>query len=206
MSDETVSSRWSRRKQAVAAEKLEAEKPLVEAAPVEPEKTEAEVLKEFGLKNPDDMEKGDDFSGFMNAAIPAQLRNRALRKLWASNPALRVVDGLVDYGEDFTGKGDIVGKIATAYKVGKGFVQKLDEDAEPDPKSDVVDDAVDSAEATEITEKPGAKRIESVRRPGTKPDLTPHTVAPREIETVLEIQNPPRVARKRMIFDHNKSE
>lgn len=85
MTDDSFASRWSRRKQAVKDEAVEiAPEPEVEELPEEPEKSDAEVLEEFNLKDPDEMEAGDDFSAFMNSAIPERLRNRALRKLWLS--------------------------------------------------------------------------------------------------------------------------
>lgn len=143
--DRSFAARWSARKQAVEAE--EAKPEVVEKTPPEPEKTDAEILTGLNLKDPDDMEAGDDFSGFMNAAIPRRLRNRALRKLWATNPELGVVDGLLDYGEDFTGKGDVVGVFATAYQVGKGFLTEQDEEETLAP----VDSPID-AETTEIDE------------------------------------------------------
>ncbi len=121
-------SRWSRRKQEAreeVEETLPAETPA--GTPPEPEKSEAEILAELGLKDPDDMEEGDDFSAFMTAAIPQALRNRALRKLWLTNPALANLDQLLDYGEDFTGKGEVVEKLVTAYRVGKGYVDKAAE-------------------------------------------------------------------------------
>lgn len=43
-----------------------------------------------------------DFTAFMKEGVPAHLRTLALRKLWVSDPALANLDGLIDYGEDFT--------------------------------------------------------------------------------------------------------
>lgn len=125
-------SRWSRRKQEArrsddAPEEAEerALAPEDEPAAAEDERDEAEVLAELGLKDPDEMAKGDDFSAFMKAAVPAKLRNRALRRLWRTNPVLANLDDLVDYGEDFTDAGTVVGKLATAYRVGKGYLDDL---------------------------------------------------------------------------------
>ncbi len=134
--DPAFLSRWSRRKQQ-AREEVEETPPAESAAeaPPEPEKPEAEILAELGLKDPDEMAEGDDFSAFMSAAVPQALRNRALKKLWLTNPAFADLDGLLDYGEDFTGNGGIVGKMATAYRVGKGYAGKLAEKtAEDDPE------------------------------------------------------------------------
>jgi len=123
---------WSRRKQAVEAE---AEDEVTKQFAVEEKQsadaleaqTDAEVLEELGLQDPDKMEAGDDFSAFMAKAVPTRLRNRALRKLWLSNPALANLDALVDYGEDFTTSADAVEVIQTTYQVGKGLLAHVQE-------------------------------------------------------------------------------
>ena len=165
--DNSIASRWSRRKQAVKDEALAEEVQEPEEALEEPEveKTEAEVLTEFNLKDPDDMEAGDDFSGFMNSGIPQGLRNRALRKLWLSNPALANLDELLEYGEDFSAKGDIVETITTAYKVGKGFVQDLAEKDEDSPESDADAVADISLEEEKTAEPKSTPPKSNVRKP-----------------------------------------
>ncbi len=113
--------------------------------------TDDELLQHFDLPEPDSLQQGDDFTAFMKAAVPARLRNRALRKLWLSNPALANVDMLVDYGDDFTDAAMVVPGMTTAYQVGKGIVRKLEELAEQDgleaadTESGVAGAALDSA-------------------------------------------------------------
>nr|WP_306266103.1 DUF3306 domain-containing protein [Pararhizobium sp. IMCC3301] len=113
--------------------------------------TDDELLQHFDLPEPDSLQQGDDFSAFMKAAVPARLRNRALRKLWLSNPALANVDMLVDYGDDFTDAAMIVPGMTTAYQVGRGIVRKLEDLAEhdvleaADTESDVAGAVPDSA-------------------------------------------------------------
>ena len=121
---------WANRKAAVQAEAEAAR--LAEVATEHAalaERPEAEVLAELELPNPDDMQAGDDFSAFMKETVPAALRNRALKRLWTSNPVLANVDMLVDYGEDFTAAADPVGIVKTIYRVGKGM---LPDEEEPD--------------------------------------------------------------------------
>jgi hypothetical protein len=130
-------SAWASRKAAVQAEAEALEAARAKAVIAEQhaalaEKPEAEVLAELDLPNPDDMQAGDDFSAFMKATVPAALRNRALKRLWTSNPVLANVDMLVDYGEDFTGKNDPVGIVKTIYRVGKGM---LPDEVEPEEEA-----------------------------------------------------------------------
>jgi hypothetical protein len=54
------------------------------------------------------------------------LRNRALRRLWVSNPVLANLDGLVDYADDFT-KSSRSGPLATTYQVGKGLARHIEQ-------------------------------------------------------------------------------
>lgn len=177
--------RWSARKQAVRGEDAA---PVQEpsAAPEasdEPEKTDAEILEELGLKDPDDMAPGDDFSGFMASGIPERLRNRALRKLWLTNPVLANLDELVEYGEDYTDAATVVENLQTAYRIGKGFLRQEEIDAEegesgtpeqmaeseslaadaaPEEESAVDAEAMPSAEP----ESPDHPEIEAENEPG----------------------------------------
>ncbi|MEM7615668.1 MAG: DUF3306 domain-containing protein [Pseudomonadota bacterium] len=121
---------WSRRKAQVEAEAEatdKAEEEAVEAAARAElaEKPDAEILEELGLKDPDTLEAGDDFSVFMNAVVPDRIRRRALRALWRSNPTLANVDGLIDYGQDFTESAMAVENLQTAYQVGKGMLDHV---------------------------------------------------------------------------------
>ncbi len=134
---------WSRRKAAVAAER-EAEAEAVEtkrradAAAALDAKDDAEVLATLNLKAPEELQAGDDFTAFLREEVPARLRQRALRRLWASNPVLANVDGLVEYGEDYTDAATVVEKLQTVYRIGRGMVPETEaqEPALPVPDDD----------------------------------------------------------------------
>ena len=122
---------WSRRKQAVEAEKradLEAREDgkADEARKALEERPDEEVLAELDLPDPDSLKQGDDFSAFMAKAVPERLRRRALRRLWLSNPVLANLDELLDYGEDFTDAATVVADLQSVYRVGKGMVRDED--------------------------------------------------------------------------------
>ena len=121
---------WSRRKAGVETEEKIALqiKDAEETAALQAEqaeKTDEELLLELDLPNPDDMKMGDDFSAFMSKAVPDRLRRRALRRLWLANPALANLDGLLDYGEDFTDSATVIENLQTAYQVGKGMTEHV---------------------------------------------------------------------------------
>ncbi|UWQ89746.1 DUF3306 domain-containing protein [Rhodobacteraceae bacterium M382] len=123
---------WSRRRAAVAAEAQASERALIEAETAERDaelaaRPEADVLQDLGLPDPDTLGAGDDFKVFLTDKVPGYLRKRALRRLWMTNPVLANVDGLVDYGEDFTDAAMVPEIIQTAYQVGKGMKAHVDE-------------------------------------------------------------------------------
>lgn len=122
-----MSGAWSRRRAAVQAEadaiELAQKQSVIAVKHKElAEKSEADALTELNLPQPDEMQAGDDFSAFMKETVPAALHNRALRKLWLSNPVLANVDNLVDYGEDFAAEGKLGAVVKTVYRVGKGML------------------------------------------------------------------------------------
>lgn len=120
-------SRWSRKKRGEAPGEPETE-PAGEPVPEAAEKTDAEILEELGLPDPDTLGPGDDIKGFMAKAVPERLRTRALRKLWLSNPVLANLDELLEYGEDYTDAATVVANLVSAWNVGKGYARP-----EPDP-------------------------------------------------------------------------
>ena len=120
--DEGFLDRWSRVKR---ESEPETEVVIAEPAPAEEELTDEELLEKLGLTDPSLLKEGDDVSGFMSPQVPDHLRRLALRFLWRSNPILANVDGLVDYGEDFTDAATVIENMQTIYQVGKGAAWKF---------------------------------------------------------------------------------
>ena len=198
-------SRWSRRKheaesgsdepeaipEDVSADAADAAA-MAEMEGVE-ELSDAEILEKFDLKDPDELGPGDDFSGFMRAAIPEHLRRRALRTLWRSNPVLANLDGLNDYDGDWTGGSVAAGQLKTAYQVGMGFVRDIAETAGK------LEQAADSVAAD--------SEIEIETASGAAPQLAPEAAAV-DVENAAEtagepeeaLENTRLSARKRMTF------
>jgi len=157
----STGSFWSRRLAAVEAERqVEAAEAEAAKLPVEAEKTDAEILDELGLPDPDDLMQGDDFAAFLSNAVPEHLRKRALRKLWRSNPVLACVDGLNDYDDDYLAQSIGQGALKTTYQVGKGMLAHLLEverqkEAGPavakvEVEEDTTEDVVETAAATPV--------------------------------------------------------
>lgn len=141
--------RWSKRKaEARTAEKTAAISPemLDEAAsddsvPAVPEDEKPPAFDIESLPDIDSLGPKSDFSMFMQAGVPAELKTKALRKLWRVKSELANLDGLIDYGEDLTGSFKVVDHLKTAYEVGRGFLRDDTEDA-PKDAEETTDDGV----------------------------------------------------------------
>ncbi len=190
---------WSRRKAAVQAE-AEAEVIAIEDralaahhAELE-EKSDAEILAEFNLPDPDQLQAGDDVSGFMAKAVPDRLRRRALRRLWRLNPVLANVDGLVDYGEDYTDAACVIENLQTAYQVGKGMLAHVEAlAAQEDTQED------DGEPEDEVGPKPvTAAEVPDDTAPAPVAILAEVEV---EVEVEDEIELPPTPRRMRFEFE-----
>lgn len=153
---------WTLRKQAVKAEETKVAKAALaqteaQERKLQDKRTDEELLEELDLPNPDTLQSGDDFSAFMSKAVPDRLRRRALRKLWGSNPVLANVDGLVDYGEDFSDGAMVIENLQTTYQVGKGMLRHLEEIArqaeeETTTKTASYEDKLEIVPAVEVSE------------------------------------------------------
>lgn len=165
---------WSRRRQAVRAE-AKAEATTVataQAAAARAEidraqaaRSDGEILKDLGLNDPDLMKMGDDFAAFMNSAVPERLRRRALRTLWRSNPVLANLDGLIDYGEDFSDAAMVVPDMASAYQVGRGMMRHVDSLAEA-AKAEAA-----KAEARQPSDAADEGLAETTKDPSAAPEI-----------------------------------
>lgn len=154
--------RWSRRKaEARTTEKASAVSPetLDETASKDaiPAETEDEKPPEFDVESLPDIDSlgpKSDFSVFMQAGVPAELKTKALRKLWRVKSELANLDGLIDYGEDLTGSFKVVDHLKTAYEVGRGFLR---DETEEKPKGE---DEATSDDLLAENEEPAADRSE----------------------------------------------
>ncbi|WP_395458423.1 DUF3306 domain-containing protein [Azospirillum melinis] len=143
MSGEAFLSRWSRLKRtAVKPEPAPVEAPPAEEAAelpvavaedgppgtVQPEAEADDPLKD--LPPIEELTGESDFTPFLRAEVPEDLHRQALRKLWTSDPIYANDDGLKDYADDYASLFTGGVPVKTLYRVGKGFLDTLDEVAE----------------------------------------------------------------------------
>lgn len=133
--------RWSRRKaearSTATAQSDEASDPegataSLQQAP-EPEKGAPSPIDPEVLPDIESLDASSDFTVFMRPGVPEHLRTLALRKLWRSDPLFSKLDGLVEYGEDYTIASWPKGAIKTAYQIGRGFANQLEKLAAAPP-------------------------------------------------------------------------
>lgn len=127
--DESAFRRWSRRKHAarrgIADETGDGREPASQAPAVADADPPAPELPDI-----DSLDADSDFSVFLSGGVPEAVQRLALRKLWRLNPVFANLDGLLDYGEDFSDAATVVEGLRTAYRVGKGIIG--DEETAPD--------------------------------------------------------------------------
>lgn len=131
--------------------------------PQEPQEPDA-------LPDIDSLDKNSDFSAFLRQGVPEEIRRRALRVLWRSDPVLANLDGLNDYDEDFTVVHTVADAVRTAYKVGKGYLDDEDE-AEATDQAGAAEETAEPADAAP-SERIAASESDQITDEGTsaKPD------------------------------------
>src|SRR6476659_8139938 len=109
--DKGFLARWSHRKQ--EAKRSERDAPVAKPGDPSDPVTEADVEPEFDLSSLPKLEEitsSTDISVFLRKGVPEHLRNAALRKSWALDPAIRnYVNPALDYAYDSNTHGGVPG-------------------------------------------------------------------------------------------------
>jgi hypothetical protein len=109
--DKGFLARWSQRKQ--EAKQPEREAPVADAKSAAAPAIEAEAPEEFDLSSLPTIEEltsETDITAFLRKGVPEHLRNAALRKSWALDPAIRnYVNPALEYAYDWNTPGGVPG-------------------------------------------------------------------------------------------------
>ena len=163
--------RWSKRKAAVKNENLTiledesldeerrdedkfgdaASTDTLEAAEGEDKLSDEDLCAKYELTHPDQCHEPEELDDFFNRSVPDRLKQLAMRRLWRLNPLFRFADEMVEYGENYTDAATVLPDMQTAYKVGKGYFDKLMAEKADAEKLD--DDGDDHEEALDETSK-----------------------------------------------------
>ena len=140
--DKGFLARWSQRKQEA---KRDSDAPAAEAVvPAEPVAGAEPEFDLSSLPKLEEMTATTDITGFLRKGVPEHLRNAALRKSWALDPAIRnYVNPALDYAYDWNTPGGVPGSgeigagmdvarlVSQIMGSGESGVDSLASDAEP---------------------------------------------------------------------------
>src|ERR1700704_5644528 len=109
--DKSFLARWSQRKR--EAKQPEHEAPVADADVPSKPVAEDDAAPEFDLSTLpklEDLTETTDITGFLRKGVPEHLRNAALRKSWALDPAIRnYVNPALEYAYDWNTPGGVPG-------------------------------------------------------------------------------------------------
>ena len=145
---ETFLRRWARLKARRAKPPAPEPTPAVLSEPTKVE-PEGEATAPEPLPPIEELTKDSDFTPFLRAGVPEELKRLALRKLWRSDPVLANLDGLVEYGEDFGAPFRNPGPVSTLFRLGRGMP------GPGSPNDDEEAEAKDVAETDTARQGPG---------------------------------------------------
>lgn len=126
MSDEPFLSRWSRRKLDAKAEPAQPPPPEETKAPEPPPPPP-------DLPPVESLTKESDFSVFLQAGVPQELKQAALQKLWQSDPALMAPEVMDLHMGDYASP--VAEVVKTAWRLGKGVLDAAELAAEEEEKA-----------------------------------------------------------------------
>lgn len=192
----TFLARWSRRKVAARRGAPEPDPVLPSEAAIAPDADaetapaarEAPLEERSGpepppLPDPDTLDAASDLRPFLQPGVPAELKRRALRRMWKVNPIIATPDGLDDYYvvNDFSDASTAVADLRTLYRVGRGMLASAEEEG--------TEAAVPAEERREIAHA-------TPELPSTDPPLPPEPTSAPEPTTAAEpvVVEPVRVA------------
>ena len=117
-----------------------------------------------------------DYTAFLSDKVPEALQRAALRKLWTSDPAFGVIDGLDHYNEDYNVVDTLLMPGQTSYQVGKGYIDEIEEalaklePSEPGAETAPVDSSADSPVEAEPTATAAVEPADTERDESAKDD------------------------------------
>ena len=128
--NETALARWSRRKLAAARGDGPAVRP--ELPPAATDRSSAcGAQPPLALPDPDTLDLAGDFAAFLRDGVDPLIRRTALRRLWRLDPAFSELDGLVEYGADYTDATRTPAAVRTAFRFVGDVLTLADRDEPP---------------------------------------------------------------------------
>ena len=133
-------SRWSQRKREANLPNADGSAAIadqeVEAPPAIVERIAEDEFDLSSLPKLEDVTEATDITGFLRKGVPESLRNAALRKSWALDPAIRnYVNPALDYAYDWNTPGGVPGnsEIAVGSDIAKMVLQIMGSNLSKEP-------------------------------------------------------------------------
>jgi hypothetical protein len=184
--DQGFLARWSQRKRETKAPEREA--PIAGADVPPSPVAESDATQQFDLSSLpklEDLTETTDITGFLRKGVPEHLRNAALRKSWALDPAIRnYVNPALEYAYDWNTPGGVPGssEIGTGMDVARLVSQIMGSSESKDEGS-----AKDVETGSEPVQSPGHNAAQE-----PKPDLPTQTLRLGN-ETISTAQEPSNI-------------
>ncbi|XIA63536.1 DUF3306 domain-containing protein [Bradyrhizobium sp. TZ2] len=148
--DKSFLARWSQRKQEAKQPEPRQDVPAaaasdVPSAPV----AEVEAEPEFDLSSLprlEELTETTDITAFLRKGVPEHLRNAALRKSWALDPAIRnYVNPALEYAYDWNTPGGVPGngEIGAGVDIARMVSQIMGGEPSKEPSSPTIDPAIE---------------------------------------------------------------
>lgn len=118
----------------------------------------------------EELDAASDISAFLQKGVPEALKNAALRRIWAADPAIRDYIGPVDYGWDFNAPETIPGfgaleagfDVEAAARRIAGLAEPVSAaDEEPEAPAEPAGEALEAPIADVAVEAPAALDLQS---------------------------------------------
>lgn len=168
--DKGFLARWSQRKQEAKQPEPKPDAPVADADQPPQPVAEQDAAPEFDLSSLpklEDLTGSTDITGFLRKGVPEHLRNAALRKSWALDPAIRdYLNPAREYAYDW----NIPGGVPGSSEIGAGMdvarmVSQIMSSGEP-----AADPSVPAAEPAEVTASDPAQSAEHQAAQATPPE------------------------------------
>lgn len=168
--DKGFLARWSQRKQEAKQPEPKPDAPVADADQPSQPVTEQDAAPEFDLSSLprlEDLTGSTDITGFLRKGVPEHLRNAALRKSWALDPAIRdYLNPAREYAYDW----NIPGGVPGSSEIGAGMdvarmVSQIMGSGEP-----AADPSIPAAEPAAVTASDPAQSAEHHAAQATAPE------------------------------------
>ena len=158
--DEGFARRWSRLKQQAREEQqpeeasppdLPAPVAASDAPPESGDKPEEKPFDPASLPPVESLTNESDYSPFMRPEVPEDLRQKALRRLWASDAVLSAPDPVDMHNIDYNAVPTFPDGVKTLYRIGQGMFDESEAEAAKPAAKDSEQPAGDQQSATAQT-------------------------------------------------------